>query len=323
MPKSKFKVNDALGDALMSAFLSTRGLRPELVGAKGFKPGIQQGFLELKGMGAARRIVLTEAGKQELSERTRGLPLPMIELLLSKIPDLSPVAWFDLRETADLDRALKWIEEHWLHVQGLSGTGMKIPLMSGYWHDTSTGNERPVVFRLPDDTSLLSLLAANGVSNTIVNLFDKQLRTTRLFSELLLSPPQTREAADALHAEESTEHRRCWRTRWGSLLDNAFQYDGPETFLEALESDEIDVYEGVCESEPNEHCVRAQGRFRSGSYCHDLNLMLLMPAWDRENGPGSLALAKAVVASWSELRRLHTPAPFLASPASSLSMSLC
>lgn len=323
MPKSKFKINDALGDALMSAFISERGLRPDLAGAKGFKPAIQQGFLQIEGTGADRRIVLTEIGKQELSERTRGLPLPMLELLFTRIPDLSPGAWFDLREKDDLDRALGWINEHWLHLEGLSGAGMKVPMVSGYWRDNAAGCERLVIFRMPDGATLQSLLSVNGVSDTIVGLFDKQLRTARLFSELRPSFPETREEAEILHREENSEHRRSWRTRWGSLLDNAFHYEGPETFLEALESDEIDVYEGVCESEPNEHCVRAQGRFRNGSYCHDLNLMLLMPAWDRESGPVSLALVRAIVASWPELQRLHAPAPAIASPASSLSMALC
>lgn len=320
---TKFKLDDALGEALMSAFLSTRGLRPDLAGLKGFKPAISKRFLAVVKSPGLSRIELTDSGRRELAAKTRGLPLPMLEHIFSLIPDLSPAPWFDLREKADLAEAMKWVNSHWLHVDGLSGIGGKVPMVTGYWLDTGTGEHRHLSFRMPDGVSLPAILRKHGLAGTIADRWEAKLAPDKAFDGYPPSRPETRAAALALHAEANEEHRRRWRIAWGSQLDTAFHYDGIKTFIEALESDEIDVYTGVCETEPHEHCIRATGRSLDGIYWHDLNLALFMPSWDRKSGPVSLALVQAIVSAWPGLKRIHAASAEPARPAASFSMSLC
>lgn len=75
---------------------------------------------------------------------------------------------------------------------------------------------------------------------------------------------------------------------------------------EALASPGIRVCSGVCDTEPNEICVSAYGRTRSGSVWLGTTILILDPEWDRDADMAQ-SLADDFVDLWDQLRAAAGP----------------
>ena len=77
-----------------------------------------------------------------------------------------------------------------------------------------------------------------------------------------------------------------------------------DTFLEMLAGKDINVHEDQAETDPEEIVVRATGTLANGSYCRDLNIILLDPWWSKR-ADVSHAMASRIIEVWDEITKIN------------------
>lgn len=309
MPYLERRVFEFLNDVLSAGSVSVHPSHEECAKALAAKQ------VDIVGVDEAGcpSLGITELGKAALDADGRGLPVAMRELLFAAVPQVEP-ALFDLEVGGERARAREFLSFRHRWGPHIRYADFSRPSLQAWFEDERTGRSLRFLLVFPAGTgrkamaedSLGRLATDRVLERATPDIRERGIVEPDDYTRIV-DRRHDNVAPDGLAAiseEANYVHTRDWRRTWNQFLSD-LGGSGGASFLEALDSPDLDPRRAYCEDGPEEVCVRVDGRWRDRGTCRDLNVLLLAPSHDRQMGRASEALADAIVENWGRLRALR------------------